>query len=312
METGNRALNRTNTLLTEIFKNRYIYLLLIPGLAFYIIFCYFPMYGVTIAFKDYKANLGIFASPFVGLQNYEYVFRDANFFKATFNTLIISFQRIIFQFPVPIVLALFINEIRTSAYKRVLQTVYTLPHFLSWVIISGIIINLLENDGAVNNLMALLGFERQSFLGNAALFRPLLYISESWKSAGWTSIIYLAAIAGINFEQYESAIIDGATRFQKMLYITLPGIKNTIMVMFILAVGNVMNAGFDQIFNMYNPAVYDAADILDTYIYRITFQSGADFGFSAAIGLFKSVINFILLMAADRVAKMLGESGLFN
>ncbi len=227
------------------------------------------------------------------------------------NTVVISFCRILFQFPVPIILALLINEIRSQRYKKVLQTIYTFPHFLSWVIVASIMLNLLGNNGTVNAMLSALGMEPINFLGDEKIFRPMLYITENWKGAGWSAIIYMAAISGIDTEQYEAADIDGAGRLMKMVYITLPCIKPIIVVMFILAVGGIMNAGFDQIFNLSNPAVRDVSDILDTYIYRITFQSSADFSFSTAISLFKSVINFIFLISCDRVSKLVGENGLF-
>ena len=304
------AVNKTR-LGRRILLNWQVYVLLLPGLIWYGLFCYMPMGGLTLAFKTYKANLGVWGSPWVGLQNYEFVMRDPDFFRALKNTIIISVCRLIFQFPVPIVLALLLNELRSQRYKKVLQTVYTFPHFLSWVIVASMMLNLLGNNGSVNSMLTAMGLEPVNFLGNAKTFRPLLYITENWKGAGWSAIIYMAAISGIDTEQYEAATIDGATRLQKMLYITLPGIKATIVVMFILAVGGIMNAGFDQIFNLSNPAVREVSDILDTYIYRITFQSSADFSFSTAIALFKSVFNFIFLITCDRISKMIGDSGLF-
>ena len=303
---------RSGSLVSRILKSWQLYLILIPGLLWYTVFAYIPMYGLTLAFRTYRADLGIWGSPWVGLQNFEFVFRDPNFWRALRNTFEISIQRLIFQFPVPILIALFLNEINRPGYKRFLQTIFTFPNFLSWVIVASIILNLLGHHGFVNNLLRFAGFDAFNFLGNPGIFRPMLYITENWRSAGWGAIIYLAAISGIDMEQYESATVDGATRFQKMLYITLPGIKPTIVVLFILAVGGIMNGGFDQIFNLGNPAVRDVSDILDTYIYRITFQAAADFSFSTAISLFRSVINFTFLIACDRIARRLGEHGLFG
>lgn len=303
---------RQKPLVREIIKARYLYLLIIPCLAFYLIFHYIPIYGVTLAFKQYKANLGILGSPFIGLVNYHYVFKDPAFFNALKNTLIISLCRILFQFPIPVIIALMLNELRSGKYQRVLQTIYTFPNFLSWVIIGGIMVNFLGDHGAINGLIAMLGGEKAQFLSKSNIFIPLLYVTDIWKSAGWSSIIYLAAITGIDVEQFEAAYMDGVSRFQKLIYIVLPGIKSTIVVMLILAFGNVMNAGFDQIFNISNPAVRDSSDIIDTYIYRITFDDGStDFSFSTAVGLFKSVINFILLITCDRLAKLFGERGLY-
>lgn len=300
-----------NSLLKEIFKARYIYLMILPGLVFYLIFCYIPMYGVTLAFKEYNARLGIMGSHFVGLQNYQFLFKDAAFFNALKNTVVISLCRLVFQFPVPIILAVLLNELSSNKYKRVLQTVYTFPYFLSWVIIGGIMVNIFGDRGAINGIIFALGGAKYQFLSKSNVFVPLIYITENWKSSGWSSIIYLSAIMAISMDQYEAATIDGATRLQKLLYITLPGIKSTIVVIFILSVGNIMNAGFDQLFNMGNPAVRDATDIIDTFLYRITFQGPTDFAYSTAVGLFKSLVNFALLIGADRLAKATGERGLY-
>jgi len=270
------------------------------------------MYGIVLAFKEYHASKGILGSPFIGFKNFEYILKDFEFWQAFKNTLIISFGRIAFQFPVPIILALLINELKEGKYKKFLQTTYTFPHFLSWVIISGIVINILGSDGAINNLLSVLGLEKMLFLAQKKLFRPLLYFTANWKGAGWSSIIYLASISSINPELYEAAKIDGANRFQRMYHITWPGIKSTVVILLILSVGGIMNAGFDQVFNLYNGAVLSVSDIIDTYIYRITFQTGSDFGFSTAVGLFKSVINFLLLVSCDRIVKLMGEEGIFR
>ena len=299
-------------LLQDIYNARYLYILILPAIAYYIIFHYLPIAGITLAFKEYKANLGILGSPWVGLKNYEFVFKDPMFYKALVNTFIISFERILFQFPMPVVLAVMLSEVRNRRLLRPLQTTFTFPHFLSWVVVGGILVNFLGEYGAVNNLLVLLGLEKQSFLSNQALFRPILYITQIWKGAGWASIMYLASIVSIPPELYEAAAIDGATRMQRIRHVTLPGIKSTIVVLLILNVGQVMDMGFDQIFNLQNPAVQDVSEILGTYIYRITFSGPMDFGFSTAIGLFKSVVNFIFLLTADQVVKLMGEKGLFS
>lgn len=303
--------SRFKRTLREIVRSRYTYLFLLPGLLFYFTFMYVPMSGVILAFKKYNARLGIWGSPFVGLLNYEFVFRDASFFNALKNTVVISFCRILFQFPAPIIIALLFNELRMPRYKKVLQTIYTFPNFLSWVMISGILVNFLGDTGALNAIISTLGGDKQGFLSNSSLFRSLLYITDIWKSAGWSAIIYMAAISSIDVEQYEAARIDGANRLQMIAHITLPCIKSTITVMLLLQVGNIMNAGFDQIFNISNPAVRSATDILDTYLYRVTFEGSTDFGFSAAIGLFKSVVNFAMLVTFDRISKLFGDRGLF-
>ncbi|MEG6613541.1 ABC transporter permease subunit [Pseudoclostridium thermosuccinogenes] len=306
-----KTAGKRRSLFREILLNKYIYLLLLPGVAFYIIFSYIPMYGVTLAFKQFIIKKGILGSPWVGFRNFEYILGEPEFWKVFKNTLIISFGRIITGFPVPIIFAILFNELREGAYKKGLQTVYTFPHFLSWVIIAGIVRNLFSNDGAINNLLFLLGAEKYNFLASNNLFRPLLFITDIWKEAGWSSIIYLATIAGISPELYEAASIDGANRFQRIIHITWPELRSTVVLLLILAVGNCMNAGFDQVYNLYNPLVYDSGDIIDTYVFRITFLTNPDFGVSTAVGLFKSFINMFLLIAADRFLKLIGERGIY-
>ncbi|MCI8623008.1 MAG: sugar ABC transporter permease [Provencibacterium sp.] len=305
-------LSRGALLWVQIKKNRQVYFLLIFGIIWYAIFAYIPMYGLTLAFKKYRAVDGIFGSPWVGLDVFQYVFRDPAFFNSVVRTLWINAGRLIFQFPIPIVLSLLLNEVRLGKSKKVLQSVFTFPHFLSWIIVSSIMLNVLGHQGILNSFIKLFGGEPLSIVGNSRVFVPLLYITENWKSAGWTAIIYMASIAGIDQEQYEAAEIDGASRFQRMMHITLPGIQGTMTVLFILAAGNLMTAGFDQIYNLSNPATATVAETLDMYIYRVTFQSASDFSFSSAVSLFKSVINCFLLIAADRVSKRFGGSGLFG
>jgi len=300
-----------NALIRRIIRSKETYLLLLPGVAWFVIFAYIPMYGLTLAFKTYKASLGIFGSPWVGFENFKYVFRDPAFLESVWRTLWINLGRIVFQFPVPIILALLLNELRFQRFKKTVQTIFTFPHFLSWIVVSSVLINFLDMQGMVNGIIRMFGGDPVNFLGNTSIFVPLLYITDNWKNAGWTMIIYLAAISSIDTEQYESAQLDGATRLQTMWYITLPSIMNTIVVMLILSVGNLMTAGFDQIFNISNAATAKAGEILDIYIYRITFQSAADFSFSTAVSLFRSIINFALLLLADRICKMLGSEGLF-
>ncbi len=306
-----KAARMRSPLVRSIIRSRYIYLLLLPAVAWYAIFCYGPMYGIQLAFKEFMYNKGIWGSPFVGLEKFEYILRDDLFWRAFRNTVAISFGSILITFPVPILLALLINEMSEGRFKKTLQTIFTLPHFFSWIIISGIVLNLFNHNGAINNLLALAGLERVAFLGIPTLFRPLLYGTSIWKEAGWGTIIYLAAISSIDPTLYEAAVVDGANRYHRMRYITWPGIKTTVVILLILSVGGIMNAGFDQVFNLYNPAVYEKGDIIDTYIYRVTFQSIADFGFSTAVGMFKSVINFVLLLAANRFARFFDSGRIF-
>lgn len=289
------------------YKN--IYIMLIPILLFYAVFKYAPMYGVQLAFKKFNIREGITGSEWIYFDNFKYLFKEADFWVAFKNTIIISLMKLILGFPVAVVLAILLNEIVFNKFKKVVQIILTFPHFLSWVIMSSILFNLLSSNGAINNLLTVLGGEKINFLTNKDTFRYLLVYSEVWKEAGWSTIIYIATITGIDPSLYEAAKIDGANRIQKIIYIIWPGIKSIVITMFILQVGNIMSAGFMQIFNLYNPSVYSVADILDTYIYRKTFGSIPNFGLTTAVGLFTGVTNCILLLLANFVAKKFGEKG---
>ena len=302
---------RLNRLGRDIWQARYIYLMLIPGLLFFIIFHYVPMNGVVLAFKKYNARLGIWGSPAVGWANFERIFRTPDALTAIKNTFEINLSRLVFQFPAAIILALLLNEMRGTRLKRIYQTVYTFPHFLSWVVVSSILSNFLANGGLINSIIVNMGGGRINFLADTALFRPLLYMTHNWKEMGWDSIIYMAAIAAIDPTLYEAATVDGASRMQQVFHVTLPGILSTIVILFILQVGRIMNAGFEQIFYMQNPAVMKVSDVLDTYIYTITFKATPNYGFSAAVGLFKSVINLFMLAVANYTVKKASGSGLF-
>lgn len=294
----------------QILINKYLYILLLPTVLYYLIFQYLPMYGVLLAFKEYHIKEGILNSPWNGWANFETVIGQSDFWRAFRNTIIISVGRIGLEFPAAILLALMINEVARQKLKKLYQTVYTFPHFISWVIVSGIMFNFLSSDGVINQLLAFLGFGKEAFLTNPDLFRPIVFLSNIWKEVGWSAIIYLAAIAGINPELYEAARVDGANRFQQLMAITWPSIRGTAAILLILAVGNTLNGGFEQIFNLYNPGVYGTGDIIDTYVYRSAFQSGASFGVTTAVSLFKAVLNFALLYSANYIVKRLGGEGL--
>jgi len=284
---------------------------MIFGVAYFAIFSYGPMYGIQLAFKSYNIAKGISGSKWVGFDNFAKLFARQEFWNAFENTIIISLLKTVIYFPFPILVAILVNEVASKKYVRSLQVIYTLPHFLSWVTISGIMLNLLSSTGAVNRLINMLGGESIEFLSNGSIFRGLLVFTEIWKESGWTSIIYMAAITAIDPCLYESATIDGANRFQKTIYITLPSIRNVAAILLLLSIGNTMNGNFDQVFNLYNPTVYSAADIIDTYIYRISFMQAADYGLSTAVGLFKGIINLALVVTANYVVgKMSKEAKL--
>ncbi len=296
----------------EMWQSRYLYLLLLPSVLMIGLFCYGPLYGLLLAFKEFNAGLGILKSPWVGFDIFEQVVTDSHFWYVFWNTVKISFLFIIFTFPMPILIALFFNELRSSKLQRTLQTVYTFPHFLSWVILSGIFINFLDFNGPINAVINFFGMDRITFLGEKKLFIPVLIITEIWKSAGWSSIVYLAAIAGIDAELYEAAELDGASRWQKMFYITVPSISTTISMLLVLKIGSLISGHFDQIFNMQNPAISEVAETLDVYIYNYTFLQGGSFSFTTAIGLFTSVINFMLLTVANVFSKKVQGVGVLE
>lgn len=293
-------------------KQRYLFFLLSFALVWTIIFRYGPMYGVIIAFKEYRIFDGVLGSEWVGLDHFVRMFSGTTAFgEVFFNTLFISLYRVIFGFPGPIILALLLNEIYHLRFKRVVQTISYLPHFLSWVVVSGLVIQILSpSTGMVNSIIKALGGSPIYFLTSNFWFVSVLITSGIWKSVGWGSIIYLAAITSIDPQLYEAAIIDGASKSRQVWHITIPSIMPVIIILFILNIGDILDAGFDQIFNLYNPAVYDVADIIDTYVYRVGLVE-LNFSFSAAVGLFKNVIGLILVIIVNRIAKIFGEYGIW-
>lgn len=312
MTAAGTARSKQASLMKRFWHARYIYLLLVPGIAYFVLFAYKPMYGLLMAFEKFNVRKGILGSPFVGLANFRRLFITSAAVTSIFNTLEISLTRMAIEFPFPILLAILLNELRVARLKRVYQTIFTFPNFLSWVVVGTLFKQLLSNDGLLNNILITFGSSRMGFLSTPSIFRPLLYFTSIWKSAGWSAIIYMAAISGINPELYEAAIVDGATRTQRIWHVTLPGLLPTIIVMFILAIGGLMNGGFDQIFNLYNPVVAPVANTIDVYVYNITFGAVPDYGFSTAVGLFKSVINVALLLGANWGAKAINGNGLFQ
>lgn len=305
-------MKKTGTLAQRIWKARYLYLCLLPLFVWLVVFQYGPMYGVILAFKKYSARLGILGSEWVGLSNFKRIFITPLAVKSIVNTLQISVGRLIFEFPMGIIVAILLTEMPGKRAKKAVQTVLTFPHFLSWVVVACILRNFLASDGIVNVLLARGGFGTVNFLGNESLFRPFLYVTANWKEMGWSAIIYMAAIAGIDPTLYEAAECDGASRLKRIWHITLPGIRGTIAIMFILAVGGIMSAGFDQIFNLNNAMVADSARILDIYIYDLTFRTVPDYGFTTAVGMFTAVINLLMLLTANQVVYKLTGNKMFS
>ena len=301
---------RFRHLRSRIWQSRGIYLLALLPLVWYIIFCYGPMGGLSLAFKTYKPKLGIWGSPWVGLKNFRIAFSDPQLIKAVRITLWINLVEMIVYFPSPIIMALMINELRMRRYKKGLQTILTFPHFLSWVIVGAVVKNLLSVEGPVNRMISSFGLEKIVFLSSREMFRPLLYITAVWKDAGWDAIIYMAAISGIDEQQYEAAEIDGASRIQRIVHITLPSIAPTVAVMLILRMGGMMNGHYDQIFNLQNDLVRPMAETLSMFTYRITFEKTPNYGVSTAISMFSSVVNMILMVSANSISRRLGSGGL--
>ncbi len=307
----NHKTRRTNGFKDYLRRNYWLYLFLLPGIAYFIIFCYIPMYGVIIAFQDYSPILGFLRSPWVGFKNFEYLFNSDGFFNVLKNSLSISVLRLIWGFPAPIILALLLNEVRLQRFKKASQTIMYLPHFISWVVLSGIIIKFLSpSGGALNFILELFGAEKVAFLQVPEFFRSILVISDIWKEAGWGTIVYLAAISGIDNEMYEAARIDGAGMVQKMFYITVPCLIPTITVLFILRLGSILRNGFEQIFMLYSPIVYDVADVFETFTYRMALIDGR-FSFATAVGLFQSVVGLILVFVTNKLARRYGEGGIW-
>lgn len=302
---------KTFTRLREIKKHKILLIMLIPGLLYYLLFHYKSMYGLVIAFKDYRILDGIMASPWAGTKWFEMVFSSAEFWRAFKNTLILSFYKLVFNFPAPIILALMLNEVRNTKFKKTVQTMTYLPHFLSWVVLAGIVSNFLSPSvGPINMIIRALGGEPVFFLGTKSTFRPVLVISGIWKEVGWNTIIYLAALTSVDNQLYEAAALDGAGRIRQTISITLPSIVNVIVIMLILQMGKIINDDFDQIYNLYNSNVYSVADVISTYVYRMGLEN-AMYSFSTAIGLFKNVISFILVLVTNSVTKRIGDYGLW-
>lgn len=300
--------------LTLLRKNKLYYGLIVPGVLYFLLFHYTPMYGLIIAFKDIAPFDGLremLTADWVGLKHFRSFFDSFYFRDIVGNTLLISFYRLAFGFPAPIVLALLINEVGRLAFKRIVQSVSYLPHFLSMVVVAGLTTTLLTTDGGiVNEIVKLFGHEPISFLTDQRFFRSVLVVSGIWKEAGWGMIIYLAAIAGIDPQQYEAARIDGAGRWRQVWHITLPGMRHIIVILFILQIGGVMDAGFEQVFLLYSPPVYDVADIIDTYVYRKGLVE-VQYSFGAAVGLFKSLIAIVLITGTNWLAKKFGQEGIW-
>ncbi len=285
-------------------------LMLVPGILYYIIFHYVPIYGIIIAFKNFSFRRGFLGSPWVGLAHFRLMFDNPSFYEVFGNTLVLGLLKLVIGFPIPILFAILINEIRFTKIKKTVQTVSYLPHFLSWIVLGGMFFQIFSIYGPINEIIRFFGGEPIRFMTEPKPFRIVLVSTYVWKSMGWNSIVYLAAITGISPELYEAAMIDGANRFQRMWRITLPSLTPVITVMLILAAGQIIKDDFDQIFNLYNPAVYETADVISTYVYRQGLEM-MNYSYAAAVDLFKNIIALVFVFGTNRVAKSMNEYGIW-
>jgi putative aldouronate transport system permease protein len=312
--SGTKASNKKNiknSMFYGYWKHKYLTMLFIPAIVYYIVFHYVPLYGIQIAFKDYIFTKGIWGSKWVGFEYFKELLTLGSFWEVFRNTIIISFYKFVIGFPAPIIFAILLNEIRLIRFKKFVQTVSYLPHFLSWVILGGLFIQFLSpSSGPINMLLQGLGIKPIYFIADPKWFRSVLVSTSVWKGIGWGSIIYLAALSGINPELYEAATIDGANRFHKIRYITLPELAPVITIMLIFALGGLINDDFDQVFNMYNDAVLSTGDVISTYAYRAGLVK-MQYSFSTAVGLFKNIISFILVLGTNAIAKRINDYGIW-
>jgi putative aldouronate transport system permease protein len=302
---------RRTSVLGRIRKEKWMYVLLAPGLLYFLIFKYVPMWGVLLAFKNYQPFLGFWKSEWVGFEHFRVFFQNPEFFMLLRNTLVLSFYNLLFYFPAPIILALLLNEVRISLYKRTIQTLIYVPHFISMVIVASLTYVFLTTEGGVvNEFLAKYTGDKIDFLASTEWFRPMIILQTIWKECGFGTIIFLAALAGVDPEQYEAAIMDGASRWMQTWHITLPSIRSTIVILLILRMGNVLDNGFEQIYLLLNPLNREVAEVFDTYVYQIGITQGA-FSYSTAVGLFKAVVGVILVYGTNWLAKRFGQSGIY-
>ncbi len=295
---------------TKIWADRYMYLMTLPVVVYFLIFKYWPMGWLRIAFYDFKILRGFKGSTFVGLKHFKTFLHNPDFIRIMWNTLYLNILSLIFVFTAPILFALLLNEISKNKFKKVVQTISYLPHFLSMVVVTSMITTFLSPSiGIVNAIIKKLGYETIHFLGRPQYFRPIMLVSGIWQGMGWGSIIYLSALAGIDMEQYEAAVIDGAGRFQQVLYVTIPGIANTIMIMLILQIGNLLSVGFEKVYLLQNAQNIAVSEVLSTYVYKMGIQS-SNYSLATAVGLFNAILSLILVLTANRLSAKYSEVSL--
>ncbi len=294
----------------DYLANKYVYLMAVPVVAFYIIFNYMPMYGVLIAFKDYNIKQGIWASPWVGLANFKEFFASPFCFRVIKNTILISLYDVVWGFPAPIILALLLNEISSQKYKKTIQTITYMPNFISMIVVVGFIISFTSSNGLISSMLSFFGMEPTNLLAKPQYFRTIYIASGIWQGVGFGSIIYFASLSNINSELYEAAMIDGAGRWSRLLHVTLPGIAPTITILLILRIGSLMSVGAEKIILLYSPLTYSTADTISSYVYRLGIQ-GVKYSYSTAVGLFNTLINLILLILANKISQKVSETSLW-
>ena len=298
-------------MLTKIWKHRHIYIILLPVLLYYFIFAYLPMAGNLMAFQKFSLTKGIFGSKWVGLDNFKQFLTSYNFWQLFRNTLAISVYDLAVTFPAPIILALLLNEVKNSTFKKFVQTVSYMPHFISAVVVCSMALLFLSSEGLFNNIIQMFGGEPVSFMLHSEYFRTIYVLMNLWQSIGWGSIIYIAAISGIDQELYEAAAIDGAGRWKQALHITIPGIAETTVILLIMRIGQILAVGYEKIILLYNPTIYETADVISTYVYRRSLVEGGNFGYSTAISMFNSIIDMILLISANTISRKVSGKGLW-
>lgn len=294
----------------RLYRSKYLYAMVLLPLIYFVVFKYLPMYGIVIAFKDYKVYDGIIGSKWVGLHHFKQFFADPYFWVLLKNTFLLGFYLLVFGFPAPIIFALLVNEIRKRWFKKAVQSISYLPHFISMVVIVSMLVTFLKTDGLINTITGLFGIEPISYLLHKEWFRTVFVVSDIWQTIGWSSIIYLAALSNVDPEQIEASVIDGATRWHQMIYVTLPAISTTIVIMFILNIGNILDISFEKVLLLQNSSIYETADVISTYVFRKGLE-GFQYSFATAVGLFNSAVNLVFLVAANRISKKVGGASLW-
>ena len=309
--TREARFKKRRSFMRRVRKHKLHLLMILPVICWYLLFRYGPLYGITLAFKEFRMLSGIMGSPWIGLENFNRLFTSYNFWNVFRNTIVIATLKFVFGFPAPIILALMLNELRGQRYKRIIQSLSYLPHFISWVILTGIFMVILSpNRGPINTMLKAMGFESIYFLGDPRYFRGTLVVTGIWKGVGWGSIVYLAALGGVNEELYDAARVDGCGRWARIWHVTLPGITPVVTIMLILSMGSLVDDDFDQIFNLLNDAVLEVGDVLGTFIYRQGVTK-MEFGYATAVELFRNLISLVLVLSANYISKRINEYGLW-